>query len=50
MLDLAFNLPADRPPRFMFIGAHCDDIEIGCGGTVIELLRRHRPGSRRAIR
>ncbi len=41
MLDLAFNLPADRPPRFMFIGAHCDDIEIGCGGTVIELLRRH---------
>lgn len=25
----------------LFIGAHADDIEIGCGGTVVELLRRH---------
>lgn len=41
MLDLVLNIPGERPPRFMFIGAHCDDIEIGCGGTVIELLRRH---------
>jgi LmbE family N-acetylglucosaminyl deacetylase len=23
------------------LGAHCDDIEIGCGGTLIELSRRH---------
>ncbi len=29
----------------MFIGAHCDDIEIGCGGTVIELLRRYPDAS-----
>lgn len=29
----------------MFIGAHCDDIEIGCGGTVIELLRRYPEAS-----
>lgn len=42
MLDLALNLPAGRPPVLLFIGAHADDIEIGCGGTVIELLRRHR--------
>lgn len=41
MLDLRFNLPAGRKPRLLFIGAHCDDIEIGCGGTVLELLRRH---------
>ncbi len=27
-----------RPPRLLFIGAHSDDIEIGCGGTVLELL------------
>lgn len=27
------------------LGAHCDDIEIGCGGTLIELARRH-PGLR----
>lgn len=25
------------------LGAHCDDIEIGCGGTLMELRRRH-PG------
>lgn len=25
-------------PRCLFLGAHCDDIEIGCGGTVLELL------------
>lgn len=41
MLDFCFNFPANRPPRLMFIGAHCDDIEIGCGGTVIELLNRY---------
>lgn len=40
MLDLAFNLPAGRSPVLLFIGAHADDIEIGCGGTVLELLRR----------
>lgn len=39
MLDLGLNLPAGRTPRFLFIGAHCDDIEIGCGGTVLELMR-----------
>jgi LmbE family N-acetylglucosaminyl deacetylase len=33
-----------RPPRLLFIGAHSDDIEIGCGGTVIELLRA-QPGA-----
>jgi LmbE family N-acetylglucosaminyl deacetylase len=26
----------------LFLGAHCDDIEIGCGGTVLR-LRRERP-------
>ena len=41
MLDLRFNLPNGKAPRFLFIGAHCDDIEIGCGGTVVELLRQY---------
>ena len=41
MLDLKFDAPADRPPRLLYIGAHSDDIEIGCGGTVIELANRY---------
>ena len=41
MLDLRFNLSGRKAPRFLFIGAHCDDIEIGCGGTVMELLRQY---------
>ena len=27
--------------RVLCLGAHCDDIEIGCGGTVLALLERH---------
>ena len=35
MLKLAF----DRAPcSILFIGAHCDDIEIGCGGAVLTLI------------
>ncbi|MCO5101781.1 MAG: PIG-L family deacetylase [Burkholderiaceae bacterium] len=29
-----------RPLRLLCIGAHCDDIEIGCGGTLLEWLGR----------
>jgi LmbE family N-acetylglucosaminyl deacetylase len=29
--------------RVLCLGAHCDDIEIGCGGTVLRLLREE-PG------
>lgn len=28
--------------RLLFLGAHCDDIEIGCGGTVLKLLAARR--------
>ena len=42
MLDLRLGASAG-PLRALFIGAHCDDIEIGCGGTALELARRH-PG------
>ena len=33
-----------RPLRILCLGAHSDDIEIGCGGTVLRLLAE-RPGS-----
>lgn len=36
--------PAGAPLRIVCLGAHCDDIEIGCGGTVMRLLAE-RPGS-----
>ena len=28
--------------QILCIGAHCDDIEIGCGGTLLSLLERYR--------
>jgi LmbE family N-acetylglucosaminyl deacetylase len=31
------RLPAN--PTILLLGAHADDIEIGCGGTVLELVR-----------
>ena len=44
MLKLAF----DRAPRsILFIGAHCDDIEIGCGGAVLTLVERIPAGTYR---
>jgi len=39
MIDLKLNLEADRPPTILCLGAHSDDIEIGCGGTVLRLVR-----------
>lgn len=37
MNPLRFTRQGDRPPVVLFIGAHCDDIEIGCGGTILRL-------------
>ena len=38
MLNLQFPRPAHAPCRILCLGAHSDDIEIGCGGTVLTLL------------
>jgi LmbE family N-acetylglucosaminyl deacetylase len=37
---LALNLPqnATAPLKILCLGAHSDDIEIGCGGTILRLL------------
>lgn len=37
MLDLVLNGKARGPKRVLCVGAHCDDIEIGCGGTLLAL-------------
>ena len=39
---LALNLPqnATAPLKILCLGSHSDDIEIGCGGTILQLLSR----------
>jgi LmbE family N-acetylglucosaminyl deacetylase len=38
---IGFTLSTDREPqRVLCIGAHCDDIEIGCGGALLQLQKR----------
>lgn len=38
MLKLLPQLPSDRALRLLCIGAHSDDLEIGCGGTIATWL------------
>jgi LmbE family N-acetylglucosaminyl deacetylase len=41
MLNLSLRKPADSTYRLLCLGAHSDDIEIGCGGTILALLERY---------
>lgn len=38
MLNLDFLRPPGQPLRILALGAHSDDIEIGCGGTLLRWL------------
>jgi LmbE family N-acetylglucosaminyl deacetylase len=40
MLELILPSAHRRATRILCLGAHCDDIEIGCGGTLLKLLGR----------
>lgn len=42
MRSLQFDLPAERPCRVLAIGAHPDDIEIGAGGTLLQMASSGR--------
>lgn len=44
MLQFRLDI-AQRPPTILLVGAHCDDIEIGCGGAVQRLVSRY-PGAK----
>lgn len=41
MLRLKFDAKAQGPYKILCLGAHCDDIEIGCGGTILRLIDEH---------
>jgi LmbE family N-acetylglucosaminyl deacetylase len=45
MLGLRLHSEPIRPLRVLAIGAHADDIEIGCGGTILRLVAE-QPGAR----
>ncbi len=38
MLSIRLNNKASKGLNILCIGAHCDDIEIGCGGTILRLI------------
>lgn len=44
MLRMIPKRETDRPLSVLCLGAHSDDIEIGCGGTLLRLLREN-PGT-----
>jgi LmbE family N-acetylglucosaminyl deacetylase len=40
MLPLTLVEPSEDALEILCLGAHCDDIEIGCGGTVLRLVEQ----------
>jgi len=44
MIGLRLRRDSDRPLNVLCLGAHSDDIEIGCGGTILR-LRQTYPGT-----
>src|ERR1700689_2315490 len=42
LLPLIFSPERRGPLKILCLGAHADDIEIGCGGTVLQLLSSQR--------
>ncbi len=41
MLHINFARDPGSAPRILCMGAHCDDIEIGCGGTILKLIQAY---------
>ncbi len=43
MLGLQLDSGSRRALRVLCVGAHCDDVEIGCAGTLLALQAQKRP-------
>jgi len=43
MRSLLLDRPPGAPLRVLCLGAHSDDLEIGCGGTMLWLTRQYAP-------
>jgi LmbE family N-acetylglucosaminyl deacetylase len=41
MIRLNFDLVGKRAPHILCLGCHSDDIEIGCGGTILRLCKQY---------
>ena len=42
---LGFTLDSKKPLKILCLGAHCDDIEIGAGGTLLKLFNEYAVSS-----
>lgn len=41
MIQLSFDGAADREMHILCLGSHSDDIEIGCGGTILRFAEKY---------
>ncbi|NJD62434.1 MAG: PIG-L family deacetylase [Deltaproteobacteria bacterium] len=46
---LKISLDSSAPMKILCLGAHCDDIEIGCGGTILKMVRARKDASVRWV-
>ncbi len=46
---LGFNLKNQSPLNILCLGAHCDDIEIGAGGTLLKIFEQYQIGKVRWV-
>ena len=41
MLGIRFDIKKNQAIKVLCLGAHSDDIEIGCGGTILRLVEEY---------
>ena len=45
MIGLTLSRSGRPPEQILCLGAHCDDLEIGCSGTILKLIAEHPEAS-----